>query len=139
MGWNSAPVAVTTAAAVTAAIAAATVAATVAATISAAIAAAAAVTAAAAAAATASRTFFAGSSFVDRDRTAANFLTVQRVDRLVSVLLFGHFHKRETPGPARFAIHDDVNRRNVTKLFESPSHVSFGSRPSEVSHINIRH
>lgn len=70
---------------------------------------AAAVTTTTAATASATRAFFAWSSFVDRDGTTGNILTVEGLDRLIGTLLVGHLDKRETAWSARLAIHDHVN------------------------------
>ena len=70
---------------------------------------AAAATAAAAteAATTTTAAAFAGLGFVDGQVTAIDVLAVESSDRCLRFGVVGHFHKAETAGTARLAVHDE--------------------------------
>jgi zona occludens toxin (predicted ATPase) len=95
---------------------AATAAATVATTTAAAVATSAAATTAATAAATA---WGARTCFVDRYITTSDRTAIKIFNRFLGILTIRHFDKSETTGSAGLPIHDDVNRRYLSKLFES--------------------
>jgi hypothetical protein len=129
--------AVATASATTAAVAAAATATAVAAAATTAVAAAAAATTATTT--TAAAAWGARTCFVDRYVTTRNCGTIKIFNCFLCMLTISHFDKSETAGSAGFPIHDDVNRRYLSKLFECRTQIFVGGGKREVTYINIRH
>ena len=97
------------------------------------------VTAATTASAAATTAWCARTGFVHGHIASGDCGAIKILNCILCILTIRHFDKREAAGSAGFPIHDDVDRRNLSKLFESRTYVIVGGGKREVTYIDIRH
>jgi hypothetical protein len=92
---------------------------------------------AAATTAAAAAMFRAGTGFVDRERTAFEFLAVEGADGRLGLCVRGHFDEGEASGPARELILDDRNRRYLSMSFKKLPDVTFAGVERQITNVDI--
>ena len=80
-----------------------------------------------------------GTGFVDVQRPAVEFSSIQFRDRTIRFRVGTHFNKSEPSWLPGIAIGDDVHALDATVRLEQRSDRSFGSSEVEVSYENILH
>jgi len=94
---------------------------------------------AATAAAAAETTLRLGARFVDRQRTAVQFASVQIIDRTLRFVGSAHFNKSKALGLTGFAIGDDADPFHRSELLKERAHRIFGGAVAQISNKNVNH
>ena len=81
--------------------------------------------------------FLFGTSFVHRNGSAPELLTVQGSDSCPALCVVAHSHKREAARPASLSIIYDSGLFYSAKLFEDVLKISFGRFERQVSNIKL--
>jgi hypothetical protein len=80
---------------------------------------------------------FARACFVDRERSATQFGTVQRRHRFICVRIHRHFHKRETASLARIPVFHNLHPVHLAVCGKSGIQILLGRLERNVPDINV--
>jgi len=90
-----------------------------------------------AAAATAAFTLFHGTRFVNRQRTAIDFLTMELGDGCLRLFRRAHFHEAEATGATGHAIIDHLHPGDIARLGKEIGQVIFRHAKGQIAHIEF--
>jgi hypothetical protein len=96
-------------------------------------------TASAAATAAASATCALRTSFVDVQRSAANFFPIHGVNCAIALRIVRHLDKGKPSGLTRITVGDDIYTVHAAVRFKQRTDVLFGCAETQVSNKNILH
>ncbi len=80
-----------------------------------------------------------GTGFVDVQRTAIHFHSVELCDSRLGIAFFRHFHKRESTGLTAVAVRYDINSFDAAILRESLLQDFLGGLVAQITDKNICH
>jgi len=89
------------------------------------------------AAATTAFTRFHGTSFIDGQRAAVDFLAMELRDGSLRFLCGSHFHETEATGTPRHAVVDHLHPRDVARLGKQIGQVVFSHAKGQIAHVQF--
>ncbi len=78
-----------------------------------------------------------GTGFVDHDLPAADIRAIERGDRVLRILIAGHFNETKALGTPGIAIGDHAHRFDSARLSKKLTQTGFRSREGEIPHIKF--
>ena len=80
-----------------------------------------------------------GTSFVHLQIAATDWFSIQSGDRCGGFGVVGHFHERESAGPSGFAVHCDMDTRDLPEWLEQRAQFRLRRLKTHVAHKQVLH